>query len=572
MKKLLIILIAAQIALFSWAMVPSIKKLNLDEKIGQLIIAATTSNTALNAEFIKKSPYNLDPMHVEEMVEKYHIGGIVFLGAGVPFEQVNLTNKLQQKSLVPLLIAQDAEWGLSMRLIEDVITYPKAMTLGALIESDDTSIYQIGREIGQQCKAIGVHCALAPVADVNSNPENPIINMRSFGETAHLVAKKAILFSRGLQEAGIISCAKHFPGHGDTNIDSHQQLPIVTHQKERLEAVELVPFKRLIKKGVDIIMTAHLAVPAFETNTQPLVPVTISHNIVTNLLRNELKFDGIIMTDGLGMKAVADLFPPGELELRALQAGHDLLVCPIDIPRAIERIKQAVLQGELSEKELDEHVIRILSLKRKFCNPRTIQYQKDILLSPEALHLKEWAYRAAITLVHDDQRNLSKLKNYSPILVFSNSQDCNSVFITTLQQNMAIKYCHLPPDASLIMYEQAIQRAEQYPIVIACVHVPGRCGMIEQWGETNDNGKITASRYISLVNSLGEKAIIILFGSPYNLRKHFNNSNSTMIVAYEDEPEAQTAAAAIITGSHSPRGSLPITAYVNHELPRYPKP
>ena len=536
------------------AHVPSLKDLSLDEKIGQLFMVATVSDEDRNAEFMGTQPYHLEQEHAARMIKEHHIGGIIFLGKSAPDEQVAATNRLQQESTIPLLIIQDAEWGLSMRHEEGVVTYPRAMTLGALSDEDEELIYQVGREIGRQCRAIGVHFNTAPVVDVNTEPKNPIINTRSFGEDPELVARKATLFMRGMQDAGIITSAKHFPGHGDTKKDSHLALPVVPHTKERLETIELAPFKHLINAGVDSVVTAHLAVPSLTEERG--MPATFSHNVVTKLLREGIKFGGLVVTDGLGMDGITSNCEPGEPELKALLAGNDILLCPVDVPRAIGLIKQAIKDGKLSEIEIDEHVKRILQAKGKAQIKHPVECQKDVLLSKEARALKAQLYHAAITLARNEARTLPLQKRDAPIPVITNDTNTNPPFVQKLREYLEIKHHHLAPNASQEECDRLEKQLEEQSQIITSLHIPGRSGMLEM--QHTEQGEGSSSPYISLINKLGKRTALALFGNPYNL-KHLPNTTAT-IVAYENEPEAQIAAAETVVGKHNPRGKLPVTA------------
>lgn len=339
-----------------------IQSLTLRQKIGQLFIVAAASSFEQPGEVLSsqmiKSPYRMDKSYIESLIHKYHIGGICWLFRSTPEKQMALTKHYQNISELPLLIAQDCEWGLSMRL-DNTIKFPKAGDLGKL--RNKQLIYEMGKEIGMQCREIGVHMNLAPVVDVNSNPDNPVIGIRSFGDDPKQVAQCAALFAKGLQDGGVLSCAKHFPGHGDTSIDSHLDLPVIRHDRKRLEEVELYPFKKLIEAGVDAVMTAHLLVLAYDLEK----PATLSKNIITNLLRNQLNFSGLIITDGLGMRALTNYYKPGEIELNALLAGNDILLCPVDVPKAVELIEKAIKEGRIKEEEIDRRVFKILSIKEK---------------------------------------------------------------------------------------------------------------------------------------------------------------------------------------------------------------
>lgn len=539
--------------LYSITIISNPEHLSLKEKIGQLFVVATVTNEEKNATFMETQPYNLEQEYALDMIKNHHIGGIIFLGTSTPHEQMAVTNQFQKASEIPLLIAQDAEWGLSMRHKEGVVTYPRAMTLGALADEDDELIYEVGHEIGRHCKAIGVHYNAAPVVDVNNEPENPIINTRSFGEDPKKVSKKAALFMRGMQDVGIITSAKHFPGHGNTKEDSHVALPIVPHTRDELNKTELVPFKHLIDQGVDAIMTAHLAVP--NLTEEPTIPATLSHNVITKLLREELKFDGLIVTDGLGMKGVTDQLKPGEPELNALLAGNDILLCPVDVPRAIELIEHAIKDGTISEAEIDEHVARVLRTKEKALNTQPIKYNPELLLSDRAKKLKARLYRAAITLARNQHNTLPLQKTDAPIPVITNDTNANPPFVQELRKYLKIEHQHLSPNASQKECEQLESQLSGNSQIITGLYAPGRSGMLELQHTEKGEG---SSPYTSLIRRLGKRALLVLFGNPYNL-KHLPESAAT-IVAYENEPEAQVAAAETIVGIHNPRGKLPVTA------------
>ncbi|MEM6380799.1 MAG: glycoside hydrolase family 3 N-terminal domain-containing protein, partial [Bacteroidota bacterium] len=304
---------------------------------------------------------------IEKLVKNQKIGGLIFF-QGNPHQQALLTNRYQAQASIPLMIAMDAEWGLGMRL-DSTLSYPKQMTLGAL--RNDTLIYQMGQQIAEQAKRLGVHINFAPVVDINSNPLNPVIGDRSFGENKEKVAQKSIMYMQGMQEAGLMANAKHFPGHGDTESDSHFTLPTIQHGKQRLDSLELYPFKALIKEGVGSMMVAHLYMTQFDDRSERKkrnevdIPATLSKNIVSGLLKDELGFQGLVFTDALNMKGVSAFYEPGEMDMMALRAGNDVLLFPIDVKTAIKTIKRAVKKSEMEEEEIDKKVKKILRAKYK---------------------------------------------------------------------------------------------------------------------------------------------------------------------------------------------------------------
>ncbi|MCK5840306.1 MAG: beta-N-acetylhexosaminidase, partial [Bacteroidales bacterium] len=302
--------------------------LSLEQKIAQLFSIRAYSNK--------------DKKHTKQiasLIRKYNIGGLTFFQGG-PVRQAQLTNYYQEISQTPLLIMQDAEWGLGMRL-DSTYSFPYQLTMGAM--DNDSLVYAAASEIACQLKRIGVHVNLAPVIDINNNPLNPVINYRSFGENKYNVTSKGLAYMHGLQDHGIIATAKHFPGHGDTDADSHQTLPVIQHTKERLDSIELFPFNKLISEGLYGIMIAHLYLPAYDDDKN--LPSTLSGNLVTGLLKEQLAFNGIIITDALDMKGVTMYYSPGEIEEKAFEAGNDILLLPGDVPKAIKKIKQAIKKG-----------------------------------------------------------------------------------------------------------------------------------------------------------------------------------------------------------------------------------
>ncbi len=333
----------------------TLEHMSLKEKIGQLFMIRAFSK---NQDFLPCIPIDQSLLN---LIKNYHIGGLIFF-QGDPETQVKLTNYYQRQSPVPLLIGQDCEWGLGMRL-KKAISYPKNLFLGKI--KNYALIHDLGKEIGRQCKALGIHINFAPVIDVNTNPNNPVIGIRSFSEDKEEVVKNGLAFATGLLDAGIIPSLKHFPGHGDTDKDSHLDLPIINHNLERLFSEELYPFNKMIEQLQNniSIMIAHLSVPKLEPN--PKLPTTLSRKVVTGLLKEQLGFNGLIISDALEMKGVLKYFSPEQAAFLALKAGNDILLCPQNIPESIELIKQAIKEEIILEQELDDHVLKILKAKEK---------------------------------------------------------------------------------------------------------------------------------------------------------------------------------------------------------------
>lgn len=534
----------------------TIKNLSLDEKIGQLIMAATYSSDAGN-----------HIQYIEDLISAYHIGSLLFFQGepedkrksdeinffncrrkqGEPHAQAALTNHYQKLSTLPLLIAQDNECGLYSRL-KNVMRFPVAMTLGAI--HDDNLIYAVGKKIGQQCRALGVHINFAPVVDVNTNPQNPIIGIRSFGDDKYRVAAKASTFARGLQDGGVLGCAKHFPGHGDTLLDSHKDLPLIPHNTARLHNEELYPFKALIEAGVTSIMTGHLEIPALD-NT-PNLSSSLSKKIVTDLLQHDLGFSGLIVSDALVMGAITKHYEPGEAAVLAFLAGNDLLVFPPDIAGAIEGIKQAVIEGRISEQELDRRVLKVLCIKESLGLHKIRSINEDTLQaslnSEEAYELKQALYRAAVTLVRDEQNLLSSSLN--PAQCAYLEIEGREVHYSPQDTGLSLQLPRLFTDHDI---EEAIRKVGNFDIVILTAYALDATTRFYQAIKKID------SRMIALLEALhgaNKKVIVLACMNPYCLK--FLDQEKTIIMAYEDDQEAVDAALAVVFGTLKPQGSLPI--------------
>jgi len=364
------------------------KSLTPEERIGQLIWIAGFANRGISYD-----------VEISNMVEKYGIGGVIFFQGNAP-KQVQMINHFREVSKVPPLIAIDGEWGLGMR-VEEIGSFPFQMTLGAI--RDDSLIYAMGRQIATQMKRSGVDINLAPVADVNNNPKNPVINYRSFGERPEAVAAKTIAYMTGMQDNGIMAVAKHFPGHGDTEVDSHLDLPVIRHDRARLELVEMLPFRALVRSGIGGVMPGHIWVPALDSANN--LPATISHPILTGLLKEEMGFKGLILSDAMNMGGITRYTKPGESEVMALKAGMDVLEYVTDPGRAISSIMAAVKSGVLTQAGIDERCRKVLAAKywAGLNAPAQISDYKVVedLFTPEMKALNRELYASAMTVLEN---------------------------------------------------------------------------------------------------------------------------------------------------------------------------
>lgn len=378
-----------------------LKKLSRKEKIAQLMVIRTSTRTATGAQFFEKE--------VLKYIRKYNIGSIC-LFQGTSQQQALLINNLQRKAETPLMVCVDGETGLGMRF-SDVIPFPDQLTIGAV--QDPGIAYKTGKAIADQCKRIGIQVDYAPVVDINNNPANPVINFRSFGEDKFKVAAFGSSIMRGMQDNGILACAKHFPGHGDVSVDSHLDLPVISKTFAQLDELELYPFKSMIKDGIGSVMVAHLYIPAIDSTLNRAT--SLSPNNVSKLLRGQLGFKGLTFTDALEMKGVAKFYPQGEAAVQSLIAGNDMLCLPGDVKGSIRKVRKAIRKKRLSWNEIDEKVNRVLLAKYNLGLNKITTIDTTLLtenLNAQTQELKKEVYRNALTLLRNDSPEiLSGLAN-----------------------------------------------------------------------------------------------------------------------------------------------------------------
>ena len=486
--------------------------MTLKEKVGQLFVIQAFSN---------KNKNHKD--NIINIIRNNNIGGIIF-SKGSPHKQVDLTNDFQRESSIPLLIGMDAEWGLNMRL-DSTFSFPWNMTLGAI--KDNNLIRQVGRSIADHCKRIGVNFNFAPVVDINTNPDNPIIGNRSFGESTPNVSSKSLNFMRGQQEMKILSSAKHFPGHGDTSTDSHKTLPFISHNKKRILNTELNPFKTLINNGLESVMIAHLEVPSLE-KTKGL-PSTLSYSIVTSLLKNTLGFKGLIITDALEMKGLSNFKSKGNLDMLAFKAGNDVLLMSANVSEGIKSIVDEYNLGEISEERLSYSVKKILKAKYKVGLNNFLQISKnnlyDDLNSLENKLLNEKLVEKAITVVKNNANILpiKNLKNSIGYLNFGN--DNYMAFFDELTKYSKIDNLD---EIDILKTESTSFIESNYKTIIIGVHANSET----PWKSYN-----LKKEEIIFINRISKKVNVILniFGSPYMLNRFKNIKNiNGIIISYQN--------------------------------------
>lgn len=517
-------------------------KMTTDEKIGQLFMVAAWSNK--NAKHIAE---------ITAMIKTNKIGGLIFMQGG-PVRQAMLTNKYQKLSKIPLLIAMDAEWGLSMRL-DSTVSFPREMTMGAL--QDDSLIYAMGADMAAQCKRLGVQVSFSPVADVNNNPANPVIGTRSFGENKFLVADKAMMYMKGLQDNHVLACGKHFPGHGDTDADSHKTLPTILHSKERLDSLELYPFKQLIAGGLGSMMVAHLFIPAYDTTANQAT--TLSKNVVTDLLKNQLGFKGLIFTDALNMKGVSSFYGPGEVDLKALLAGNDVLLFSGDIPKAIALIKAAIAKGEITQDEIDAHCRKILMAK-EWCGlnkKKTVKLAglaKDLNSYASTLLCREIAEGSATVL--RNEKNLIPLTNLDTLNIASVAVDgdTDSDFQSRLSVYAPVKLFSISRNAKDPIRDTLLKNLAPYDLVILSLH------KISQYPARNF-GIAGLDRFmLDTLQKMGKKIILDVFGPAYSLNSLPGAEKcDAVVMSYEDQDYIEEMSAQMIFGGVGASGKLPVS-------------
>lgn len=513
-----------------------------DQKIAQLMVMRMSG---IDPKSKKVVFYEKE---VREAVLIYNIGGICLFQGG-PLKQAAMINAMQSVAKTPLLVSIDGENGLGMRM-DSVIGLPRQMMMGAV--DDPTLIYQYGRLVGEQCKRIGIQMNYAPVADVNNNPENPVINDRSFGEDKYKVALYGIQYMRGIQDVGVMACAKHFPGHGDVSVDSHLDLPVINKTRAQLDSLELYPFRQIVNAGVASVMVAHLSIPSLDNTTNRAS--SLSNNVVTALLRNELGHKGLIVTDALEMKGVTKYFPAGEAAAQALEAGNDLLCLPGDIGGSIKKIKEAIKKKRFSWEDVDIHVKRVLLAK--------FQYGLSSLKPVETNHLTEdlnaktedmrrLIAQHSITLLRNEDAAIFPLAKGKRIAYIGFGINKDNEFARQIRNDYDahVYYADNNMSDSLIAPMMHIL-SSRYDVVVIGVHKYSRF-------PANDFGLGKTS--IQFITQLQQRlrTITFFFGNPYAMKLACDSK--LLISCYEDDDVTQQTAADLLNGRFIARGKLPVT-------------
>ena len=507
------------------------QSMSLDQKIGQLFMVAANGRDNDEAYYLM----------IDSLIENYSLGGLIYFQSE-PHQHNLLVNRFQSRSNIPMMNGIDGEWGLSMR-IDSLNAFPWNMTLGAI--QNEELLYEMGVAIAQECKTMGIHFNFTPVVDVNSNPLNPIINARSYGEDPLNVSKKALALMNGMQEFGVLACAKHFPGHGDTQSDSHKTLPVINHSKARIDTVDMIPFKRLIHSGVASVMVAHLNIPSLDSAANRAS--TLSPYVVDTMLRQQLNFSGLTFTDALNMKGVSAFYESGELEVAALKAGNDVLLFPENIPAAFTAIKQAIQDSVLTEDRINRSCHKILKAKEWLGLTSAVQLDTLNVLNRAQNDNAEFLIRrleaAALTVVKnvDEEIPVAELKNHR-IAVLTLGDSDSEPFVRQLKRY-----------AKVHKYDKDIDEASDFDRLIISLHKSNS----SPW----KSYKITDVEK-EIIRDLSKQTSVslVVFANPYSLlNANYLNDVKSVLMAYQNSQTMQSLAAQSIFGAISIDGKLPVS-------------
>ncbi|TCK69251.1 beta-glucosidase-like glycosyl hydrolase [Winogradskyella wandonensis] len=523
--------------------------MSIQERVGQLFMVQAFSNKGYKHE-----------NEISALITNYHIGGIIYSKGG-PSRQIRMDNNLQSLAKVPLLIGMDAEWGLNMRL-DSTYAFPWNMTLGAV--SNNQLIEQTGYQIGEHCKRVGVHFNFAPVVDINTNPKNPIIGNRSFGEDKINVTEKAAAFMKGMQAAGVLANAKHFPGHGDTDADSHITLPTVNFNKQRIDSIELYPYRKLIKDGLSSVMVAHLNIPGL--NIQNGLPTSLSKYVVTDILKNELGFKGLIFTDALTMKGAADFIKAsvdgassasfdtsGEIDLMAFKAGNDVMLMSENVPKGIEKIIGAIEKGEITEERLAHSVKKILMAKYKV----GLHNYKPLI---------ERGVHSDINRIKDDvlygrllEEAITVLKNKNDLLPLRDLETKKIAYVSLGDDVGTTFYSELKKYTKIHRVSadnlgDLIEKLKNYNTVVVGFHKSNE----NPWKSYKFSSKELTWLYeIARTNTV----VLDVFARPYALMDFKTIENiESIVMSYQNSDISQQKSAQLIFGAIGAKGKLPVSA------------
>ncbi len=516
-------------------------KLSKDQRIAQLMVVrlSTIDSKTKTVTFFDEN--------VMGLVKKYNIGGIC-LFQGSPVKQAEIINKLQAKAKTPILVCIDAEWGVGMRIVDSVLPLPRQMMLGAM--KDEAIVYKYGKLVAEQCKRIGIQVNYAPVVDINNNPNNPVINDRSFGENKYKVAAFGIQYMKGMQDNGVMACAKHFPGHGDVAVDSHYDLPVINKSITQLDSLELYPFRRIFDAGIGSVMLAHLYIPAIDTTTNRATSLSPAN--VNELMRKKLNYNGLTFTDALEMQGVKKFYPDGAASVQSIIAGNDMLCLPGDVPTAIKKIKAAIKAKQLSWKDIENHCKKVLRAKYEYglnnLSPiNTENLAADLNIGIEGM--RRLVAENAITLVSKADEEFFPLRDTKPgdIAFVGFGITTENEFAKKMREiyNASIFYSN---DSNLIL------KLKSFKKVVIGFHNVGRFA-------SSNFGFTDASMALYNTIQQNNNSISFLFGNAYALKNMCNVNN--MVLCYEDDVVTQVTAIDFLQGKLFYKGELPVTVCDN---------
>ncbi|MES2377219.1 MAG: glycoside hydrolase family 3 protein [Bacteroidota bacterium] len=518
-------------------------KLSRRQKIAQLFFVRAHTNLSKRYED-----------SVGKVIENQQVGGVVFFQGG-PGRQAVLTNQYQHVARVPLLIAMDGEWGVGMRL-DSTLSYPYQMTLGAI--QDNNLIYKMGQQVAYDFKRLGMQMNFGPDMDVNNNPDNPVINYRSFGDNKYNVAKKGIAYFKGMQDAGLLTTAKHFPGHGDTNVDSHLELPLLPFTRQRLDSLEEYPFREAIAAGINGIMIAHMSIPALDSTKNR--PSTLSKKIITGVLKDSLGFKGLVVSDAMEMKAVTKYYPGGEAELQAFLAGNDIIELSMNLDKSIQKIRKAVRKGQISTADFEAKVKKVLAAKywvglssRKDVDPANLS--ADLNREPSRQLIQQLS-DAAVTLLKGDEQSV-RLNPIQKTAIVSIGVDGYTVFQTELSKWTTNSHLFTVNKSTPVAdLNRLLNILNQYNKVYVSIHDT----RLRPASKLDYSAGV--KEFIAAL-SAHSNVVTTVFANPYTIAGLPGiEKSSALIACYQMSPELQKSAVKVITGQLKPTGKLPVSVNV----------
>ena len=555
-RLIFLFLVGIFLPFFSVSQINTDRESDFDKQVDSLVDALSLRDQIAQLMMVAMYPKKGTghDAEIDRLIKDYHIGGLIVF-QGTPEQTVKKLNKFQSESTIPLLTAIDAEWGPSMRL-KNSPAFPKAMALGAINSNNDSLIYLMGKEIANELKRMGIFVNLAPVVDVNSNPLNPVIGIRSFGENPENIIRKAGLYMNGMQDNDVAAVLKHFPGHGDTDRDSHKTLPVVSHNRAQLDSIDLKPFMELIAKGAMGVMSGHLNVPALDSNAGSVS--SVSALVINNLLKNEMGFKGLVFTDALNMKGASEKYENGKVEVMALKAGNDVLLMPNDVEIAIDAIVKAIDDKTLSKKLIRESCRKVLWYKYRLKidrnKNRSLASLNSDLNNKKAELIGELLTDKSMTLIVNQNRILPLFKlNEKKIVSLSIGSKKPLEFDKTLEKYANITSIHLSEKASTEQKQAAMQKLKNGDVVI--ISFKGNVYTATENFGFNKNWR----NFVAAINE-NYPVVLVMFGNPYTLNNFVDADKiNSILMAYQFTDMAQKSAAQAIFGGIGVSGKLPVS-------------